>query len=78
MHALTLKGKESINWVAKYAEHIDVWNRRMEHVVATAPQDGLLGANSVYMQWYMRSTRRWMTKEAAHEGLSVNFVNLFD
>ena len=50
LHDLTLRGKESDNWMLLYASVIQIWNERAQYVVINDQQMGLLSENDPYMR----------------------------
>ncbi|XP_028766536.1 serine/threonine-protein phosphatase 7 long form homolog [Neltuma alba] len=67
-HTIQLRGKTTTNWIDKYADFIQAWDR-WPHVIVNAPiAFDELDRISQYMQWYWRHTRRWIQRISSDTG----------
>ena len=71
---LTLRGKESDNWMLLYASVIQIWHDRAQYVAINDQQMGLLSENDPYMRWYSRHTCRWISRDGTFRGQIVSTI----
>ena len=73
LHDINIKGRTDIFWPHHHHHWIAKWNHWNDYIVYGEMGQGLLHENSEYMQWYIRRTRRYISRERA---LSIEVVSL--
>lgn len=65
LHRIDMRGKTDVHWPDRHRQWIDLWDDRHNRIVRAVLFSGVLHENSDYMQWYIRHTRRYMTRMGA-------------
>ena len=73
LHDINMRGRIDIFWPHHHRHWIVKWNHWNNYIVHGETDQGLLHENSKYMQWYIRRTRRYISRE---EAVSTEVVNL--
>ena len=68
-----MRGRTDIFWPHHHRHWNLKWNHWNNYIVHGEMDQGLLHENSEYMQWYIRRTRRYISREGA---VSTEVVNL--
>ncbi|XP_052191625.1 serine/threonine-protein phosphatase 7 long form homolog [Diospyros lotus] len=62
LHKQDRRGKRTLDWVARHARYVELWQRRHESVVVGQPWDTHLHHHGDYMTWFRRITRRIISR----------------
>jgi len=73
LHDIDMRRRTYIFWPHHHRHWIVKWNHWNNYIVHGELDQGLLHENSVYMQWYIRRTRRYISREGV---VSIEVVNL--
>ena len=73
IHDIDMRGRTNIFWPHHHRHWIVKWNHWNNYIVHGEMDQGLLHENSEYMQWYIRRTRRYISREGA---VSTEVLNL--
>ncbi|XP_021741341.1 serine/threonine-protein phosphatase 7 long form homolog [Chenopodium quinoa] len=60
LHDIDRRGKAETNWSQEHWRFIELWDQRLESVVAGHPFEGVMDPRDPYMVWYMQITRRFI------------------
>ena len=61
LHRVDACGQHQRDWATYYALYIALWDTRAARIITSPPMVGLMDFHDPYMQWYRRTTRRFMT-----------------
>ncbi|KAF7824736.1 serine/threonine-protein phosphatase 7 long form-like protein [Senna tora] len=72
-HTHKLTGKTEMHWPTEQLRYLEIWEQRFHRVITTPIAcDEPLGHNSIYMQWYLRITRKWIDPDGAAFAVAAN------
>ncbi|KAF7833529.1 serine/threonine-protein phosphatase 7 long form-like protein [Senna tora] len=76
LHDVSLRGRHDVNWQQEHRQYISLWQNRRNQVIKGELFNGHLNANSEYMRWYWRVTRRWISPVGAVPAVVVHSVEM--
>jgi len=73
MHKVDLRGKSDYNWPEKHARWVELWDNRNNYIAIAPAIIQPLYQYSDYMRWYLKRTRKYISRAGAY---SIGTVNL--
>ena len=61
LHKVDARGQHQRDWATYHALYIVLWDTRAARIITSPLMVGLMDFHDLYMQWYRRITRRFMT-----------------
>ena len=61
LHSIDRRGRPQFDWRLYHERYVALWEARGDHIVTAEPIEPHMDYHALYMTWYRRITRRFIT-----------------